>query len=214
MNLPNLPLVFAIALIFFLTNGNAAAQWTAYNDCADIDPGLTAENITSYGLGRGYQGDDGAGELLNFETGAPTGVEIEFVETFSTGNTVNWAGDFSSVDEASDAAITFSEKVDLTGNMSYNDAPGWHVDLIITGLKPERSYTFEGTANRGGGASYADRVTDWSILEADTAVFAKDFSPKAIIWCAKAEMPDNGVPSEKPTETKLKEDQDHPKPVK
>ena len=172
MNPPNLPLVFAIALVIFFTNENAAAQWTAYNDCADIDPDLTTENITSYGLGRGYQGDGGAGELLDFETGAPTDVEIEFVETFSTGNTVNWAGDFSSVDEASDAAITFSEKVDLTGNMSYNDAPGWHVDLIITGLNPERSYTFEGTANRGGGASYADRVTNWSILEADTAVYA------------------------------------------
>ena len=166
------PLIFAVALMLIAANEKAAGQWIAYNDSADIDPDLTAENITSFGLGRGYQGDGGAGELLDFETGDPTDVEVEFVEIFSTGNTVNWAGDLSRVDEDSDAALTFSENVDLTGNMSYNDAPGWYVDLIITGLDPERTYTFEGTANRGGGASYADRVTNWSILEADGVVYA------------------------------------------
>lgn len=166
------PLVFAVAVMLTVANEKAAGQWIAYNDCADIDPDLTAENITSFGLGRGYQGDGGAGELLDFETGDPTDVEVEFVEIFSTGNTVNWAGDLSRVDEDSDAALTFSENVDLTGNMSYNDAPGWYVDLIITGLDPKRTYTFEGTANRGGGASYADRVTNWTILEADGAVYA------------------------------------------
>lgn len=36
----------------------------------------------------------------------------------------------------------------------------------------------------------------------------------AITWCAKAEVPDNGVPSEKPTETELEKNQDYPKPVK
>ena len=127
----NLPFVFAVAVILFFTNENTTAQWIAYNDCADIDPDLTAENITSFGLGRGYQGDGGAGELLDFETGGPTDVEIEFVEVFSAGNTVNWAGDFSNVGKASDAALTFSENIDLTGNMSYNDAPGWYVDFFF-----------------------------------------------------------------------------------
>ena len=172
MKPPSSPLIFAVAVMLTVANEKAAGQWIAYNDCADIDPDLTAENITSFGLGRGYQGDGGAGELLDFETGDPTDVEVEFVEIFSTGNTVNWAGDLSTVDETSDAALTFSENVDLTGNMSYNDAPGWYVDLIITGLDPKRTYTFEGTANRGGGASYADRVTNWTILEADGAVYA------------------------------------------
>ncbi|MEZ5328824.1 MAG: hypothetical protein R3F19_27580 [Verrucomicrobiales bacterium] len=150
----------------------AEAQWSAYNDCADIAPELSPENITSFGLGRGYAGDGEAGELLNFETGDGTGVEVEFVETFSTGGTVNWAGDVAEVDDDSDAAKTFGGIADITGNMSYNDSPGWYVDLTITGLDPGRTYTFEGTANRGGGASYADRVTNWSILGAEGAVYA------------------------------------------
>ncbi|MDA7674723.1 hypothetical protein N8704_02485, partial [bacterium] len=98
------PLVFAVAVMLITANEKAAGQWVAYNDSADIDPDLTAENITSFGLGREYQGDGGAGELLDFETGNPTGVEVKFVEIFSTGNTVNWAGDLSRVDEDSDAA--------------------------------------------------------------------------------------------------------------
>lgn len=165
-------LVLAIAPLFFGSADFAAAQWTAYNDCADMTPELSPENMTSFGLGRGYSGDGEAGELLNFETGDATGIEIEFAETFSTGNTVNWAGDFAEVDEDSDAAQTFGGIADITGNISYNDSPGWHVDLTITGLDPERTYTFAGTANRGGGASYADRVTNWSILGAESAVYA------------------------------------------
>ncbi|HAO94722.1 MAG TPA: hypothetical protein DCQ96_01590, partial [Verrucomicrobiales bacterium] len=36
----------------------------------------------------------------------------------------------------------------------------------------------------------------------------------AIAWCAKAEVPEDGVPSDKPTEAELEENQDYPKPEK
>ena len=166
-------ILFLITAALCLCGTNfASAQWVAYNDCADITPEVSPENITSFGLGRGYAGDGEVGNLLNLETGEGTGVEVEFTETVSAGNTVNWAGDVAEVDEDSDAAKTFGGIADITGNMSYNDSPGWHVDLTITGLDPGRAYTFEGSANRGGGASYADRVTNWSIRGADGAVYA------------------------------------------
>ena len=57
MKPPSSPLIFAVAVMLTVANEKAAGQWIAYNDCADIDPDLTAENITSFGLGRGYQGD-------------------------------------------------------------------------------------------------------------------------------------------------------------
>jgi hypothetical protein len=162
-------ILFLITAALCLCGTNfASAQWVAYNDCADITPEVSPENITSFGLGRGYAGDGEVGNLLNLETGEGTGVEVEFTETVSAGNTVNWAGDVAEVDEDSDAAKTFGGIADITGNMSYNDSPGWHVDLTITGLDPGRAYTFEGSANRGGGASYADRVTNWSIRGADS----------------------------------------------
>ncbi|MGK0188799.1 MAG: hypothetical protein ACI9R3_004613 [Verrucomicrobiales bacterium] len=163
--------LFAVAGLLMSSADFAAAQWVAYNDCADISPEDSPENITSFGLGRGYQGDGETGELVDFESGDGTGIEIAFAEIFSTGNTVNWAGDVSEVADGSDAAATFGGIVDLTGNLSYNDAPGWHVDLTVSGLDPERTYSFEGTANRGGGDSYADRVTNWSIIGADSAVY-------------------------------------------
>ena len=35
------------------------------------------------------------------------------------------------VDPESDAATLFGPVLDLEGNISYGDAPGWHVDLIL-----------------------------------------------------------------------------------
>ena len=36
----------------------------------------------------------------------------------------------------------------------------------------------------------------------------------AIVWCAKAKVPEGGVPSVKPTALELEENQDYPKPEK
>ncbi|MEM7385106.1 MAG: hypothetical protein AAF514_09190, partial [Verrucomicrobiota bacterium] len=166
-------LLFPITLLFFLIASPAGADtWTAYNDMADTDPDASPANITSFGLGRGYDGDGMTGTLLNFENGEPTGVEVELVETVSQGETINWAGDPAEFIEGTEAHEAFGDILNLNGNLSYNDAPGWYLDLIITGLDPGRTYAFAATANRNGGDSYGERVTNWSLREAETFQYA------------------------------------------
>ncbi len=160
--------LFASALVFF--GGMLPLQadsWVAYNDLADTDPDSSPANITSFGHGRGYTGDGTEGELLDFDTGVGTGVRVAFFEEVSQGNTINWAGDGAEFVEGTDAGDSFGDVLNLTGNLSYNDAPGWYFDVVLTGLDPNRTYAFAATANRNGGDSYGERVTNWSIREAD-----------------------------------------------
>ena len=146
--------------------------WRAFNDSVIADISLVSENATNFGLGRGFDGTGETGELLKIDSGDTTGVTVEFVENFSAGNTINTARDFSEFNPETDAAMIFGAHVEASGNLSYNDAPGWYLDLIITDLDPEKTYSFAGTVNRAGGASYADRVTNWTIRDAKASVYA------------------------------------------
>jgi hypothetical protein len=160
-------------LAFLLGNAPLLADsWISYNDLADTDPDNSPANITSFGFGRSYSGDGMEGELLDYETAAGTGIQVAFFEMVSEGNTINWAGDAAEFIEGTDANDSFGEALNLQGNLSYNDAPGWHFDIILTGLDPNRTYSFAATANRNGGSSYAERVTNWSLLEADRYQYA------------------------------------------
>lgn len=166
-----LPFAIVLTLPFF-TQPAAAQGWVAYNDCVDTDPGLTPVNATSFGLGRSYIGDGSTGNLIDFNTGADTGVTVTFVENFSAGNTINWARDSADYVEGTDAAEIFGDVLNLSGNMSYNDAPGWSLDLTISNLDPNVSYTFAATVHRSGGADYATRITNWSLNGAEAATYA------------------------------------------
>ena len=55
--------------------------------------------------------------------------------------TINWSQDFADYTQGTDAAEIFKGKLNLTGNMSYNDAPDWSMDLTISNLDPNVSYT-------------------------------------------------------------------------
>jgi len=149
-----------------------ADGWTAYNDCVDTTPASTPVNATSFGLGRFYAGDGSSGNLRDFETGSDTGVTVTFTENVSTGNTINWAQDFADYTPGTDAAGIFGGKLNLTGNMSYNDAPGWSLDLTISNLDPNVSYSFAATVHRNGGAGYATRITNWTLNGAESATYA------------------------------------------
>lgn len=163
----------AATLAVLASPGSAAAGgWTAFNDCIDIDPGSTPDNATSFGLGRSYRGDGNSGNLLDFETGEDTGVMVTFTENFSAGNTINWATDFADFTDDTDAEKTFGGKLNLSGNMSYNDSPGWSMDLAFTNLDPAVTYTFAATVHRNGGDGYRNRITNWTITGADAATFA------------------------------------------
>lgn len=148
----------------------ASDTWVAYNDCVYDAPQLIADNITTYAIGRSNPHPE-SGELINQNDGSDTGVTVTFSE-FQTVGSLNWAKDTATFDDGSDAAEIFGEYVDPTGNISYGDAPGWYLDLIFEGLDSDTFYTFVGTVNRGGGADYAERVTNWTIIEADAFLYA------------------------------------------
>lgn len=161
-----------ILLLPLLAQLAAADDWIAYNDSVDTTPELTPANATNFGLGRSYLGDGSSGNLIDFESGADTGVTVTFTENFSTGNTINWAQDFAEYTPGTDAAGIFEGKLNLTGNMSYNDAPGWSMDLTISNLDPNVAYTFASTAHRNGGPDYATRVTNWALNGTESANYA------------------------------------------
>lgn len=148
-----------------------AEGWTAYNDSVDLTPDLTPANATNFGLGRNYLGEGESGKLLDFQTGEDTGVLVTFKETLSSGS-INWATDSASFTPGSDAAAIFEGVLDLSGNMSYGDAPGWALDLVFSNLDPDVSYTFAATVNRNGGADYANRVTHWLLSGAESFTYA------------------------------------------
>ena len=160
-------------LVFFLTCGSAISQtasWQAYNDSVNKNGGTTDETVTMINVGRSSPGPAST-ELLVFGSGDGTGVTATYEETLSEGS-VFWTSDAITFDEESDAAKLFGEALDLTGNISYGDAPGWHMDLILEGLDPNRKYVFAGTAMRGGGLGYAERTTNWKIMGAESFVYA------------------------------------------
>ncbi len=159
--------------MFSLTCGSAISQttsWQAFNDSANKNGGTTDATVTTINVGRSSPGPS-SGELLMFGSGAGTGVTASYEETKSTGS-VFWTNDGITFDEGSDAAKLFGEALDISGNISYGDAPGWHMDLILEGLDPNRKYVFAGTAMRGGGAGYAERTTNWKIMGAESFVYA------------------------------------------
>ena len=147
------------------------AGWVAYNDSAFKPGQLEEPNATTYGIGRNFAGEAAGGPLKVWASGADTTVTAQYVEFFSTGS-INSAGDPASYPSGSDAEALFAGKVDLAGNMSYGDSPGWYLDLILSGLDPTRLYTFAGTADRNGGPGYAARVTNWRLIGAESATYA------------------------------------------
>jgi hypothetical protein len=148
------------------------SEWVAYNDSV-YEQGVQfiADNVTTFGLGRGNPFPE-SGELIKLSDGRDTDVTVTYLEHTSVGNTINWATDAAQFDKGSDAGQIFNDIVDASGNMSYNDGPGWHLDLVIEGLDPDGFYTFAGSVNRNGAADYADRVTNWKIIGADGFTYA------------------------------------------
>lgn len=162
----------SILILAILTQLATAQGWVAYNDCVDTAPEVTPPNATNFGLGRSYAGDGSSGNLIDFNTGADTGVTVTFMENASGGNSINWAKDGADYTPGTDAAEIFEGILDLSGNMSYNDEPGWSLDLTISNLDPNVPYTFAATVHRNGGAGYASRVTNWTLDGAESATYA------------------------------------------
>jgi len=163
---------YTIAVMFLMASigYSAQAEWVAYNDCVYQDSQFIAENVTTFAIGRNNTHPE-SGNLLDQSNGKDTGITITFSE-FKTAGSLNWATDAALFDKGSDADEIFGEYIDPTGNISYGDAPGWYLDLIIENLDPDGIYTFVGTVNRNGGADYQDRVTNWTIMDADSFTYS------------------------------------------
>jgi len=159
---------------FAMLNGMAygtLSDWAAYNDSVYQDGQFIAENVTTFAIGRGNPHPE-SGNLLKLNDGSDTGVTVTYSELKTVGS-VNWATDNAAFAKGTDAAKIFSDVVDASGNISYGDAPGWHVDLAIEGLDSDGLYTFAGSVNRdGNGGDYGTRVTKWKIIGADSFTYA------------------------------------------
>jgi len=165
--------IIGVAIAFAMLSVAAYAvsdTWVAYNDCVYEAGQFIADNVTTFAIGRSNPHPE-IGDLLKQSDGGNTGVMVTFSE-FKTAGSLNWATDASAFDDGSDAADIFGDYVDPKGNISYGDAPGWYLDLIFEGLDPGGFYTFAGSVNRNGGADYAERVTNWKIMEADAFLYA------------------------------------------
>jgi hypothetical protein len=166
------PRLSGILILPIFVQPAVADGWIAYNDSVDTTPESTPENATNFGLGRSYFGDGISGNLIDFNSGADTGVTVTFKENFSAGNSINWAQDFAEFTPGTDADEIFGGILNLSGNMSYNDTPGWSMDLTISNLDPDVSYTFAATVHRSGGTDYATRITNWTLNGAESATYA------------------------------------------
>ena len=165
--------LYCSIFMFLVLVGTAVAQtanWTAFNDSVNKNAGTTDVTVTTINVGRSSPGP-ASSELLVFGSGDGTGVTATYEETKTVGS-VFWTNDSITYDEESDAAKIFGEALDLSGNISYGDAPGWYMDLVLEGLDPKRKYVFAGTAMRGGGEGYAERTTNWKIMGAESFVYA------------------------------------------
>jgi hypothetical protein len=166
--------------------------FTAYNDCvydADQDGTGTdptgqavhyiAPNVTTFGVGSGFSGSS-SGELLDQKTGNPTGVIATLTESggvvWQPQNSGGFTGGYDTA-IGTDAYDTFNGIADMTGVIYYGST-GWYVDLVLTGLNPNRTYTFATSASRsrrftdGGGDGYADRNSIYTISGVDAATNA------------------------------------------
>jgi hypothetical protein len=199
--------------------GGCLAGFTAYNDCvydATVPSGTdpksqtvhyTTANVTTFGIGSvagDYLGTaetssqpytNSSGELLDHDTGISTGVTATFTQNL-VGNGViwqpqvesTWTGGYDTAD-GTDADDTFGDISDMTGTIHYANGTGWNVDLTLTGLDPNRTYTFATTASRAhfntDGTDYSDRVTTYTLMGADlstndSTVGVTEISPTSV----------------------------------
>ena len=164
-------IVVAVASLFTTA---AHADFTAFNDCAyDASHSYIGANVTAFNIGTDSPGPS-SGLLLDQATGASTGVTATLTQSGGVMYQIDpiTGGCDSAV--GTDAFNTFGNIAGMQGTIFYGSDPSY-VDLTLTGLDPNRLYTFATTANRGADAdkgegitSYLDRVTKYTLSGADS----------------------------------------------
>ncbi len=154
------------------------AQFTAYNDVVwRNDHAPLQPNVTLYGIGNGFTGQT-SGLLKDFTTG----VETPVTATFTQSGGVNWQPDLvtggADCDPGTDAWSVFNPNTASLKGVVYYGSTGWWVDLRISGLNPNKTYSFVTSANRNE-VSYTDRFTKYTLSGVDS--FLNTSTPGVII---------------------------------
>jgi len=125
-------------------------EFIAFNDLSWAASQIS-DRITVHTTADGGGGGSGGGELLDYESGLPTGVNLQITGGLWNGGTHATQG--RSADPGTDAAGVFAGKVDGQGVLSY---AATDLVLALSGLDPSARYEVVLFGNRD---SYADRFT-------------------------------------------------------
>ncbi len=146
----------------------AMADVSFFNDCQST---FTADpNVTHYGPSGGLTGSV-SGQLVDYATGAPSGITVTEVWTAVGG--IGGSGPAVEFTAGTDAYNTFNGKVANIGTVTYYGSGAWSADLTFTNLMPGKTYQLVTTVDRGRtspapAGGYPDRWTKISILDADS----------------------------------------------
>jgi len=142
-------------------------DWVAYNDCNVTGTPTNPANTT----GIVCYTNNTNGELKNFNTGTPLGVNAVVTTSGSVASqTSTVAGTIPN--EGTDAHTLFNGKANIIGGVQMSTSSST-VTLTISGLDQTKSYTFATTANRGdSGSNYLNRITGFTLSDVVSAVNA------------------------------------------
>ncbi len=142
-------------------SAQAAAGWTAYNDCQYLS-GQPSSGITTVGCDAISAGN----ALVRSSDGSATGVTFDVAINSVTPQ--NSSSTWGTLPTAGDAVAVFpSALINMVGGVRITASTGY-VRLTFKGLSPGRTYTFATTANSGN-ATYASRLTTFTISGMDSA---------------------------------------------
>ncbi len=149
-------LLGVVGAVLIVSGAHAAVNWTAYNDCHTNPLGFTHDNVTRWTI---YTGNTNnyTGLLKDFETGSSHAMPVV---TFTMVGTLGSSGSAAAnPDPNTDAYEIFDGKVDFSGNIVDSEsAPGWAQEITFTGLDPNMTYTFVGTAIRAKHYPYREAL--------------------------------------------------------
>ncbi|NQV35741.1 MAG: lamin tail domain-containing protein, partial [Phycisphaeraceae bacterium] len=143
------------------------AQWTAYNDCLRESGDSTAVNVTGWTIHNQDQAHN-TGPLINHTTGSPSGMPTVTFTMGSAGISVSSGGSGGNAQPGTEAHDLFWDLIDFGPNVVYYGRPGWWVEIEFSGLNPDSTYAFAGTAIRS--YDYPDRISQLTLLGAASAV--------------------------------------------
>ncbi len=149
------------------TLGSVQAAWVAYNDCLRENGDNTADHVTGWTI---HDSDTShtSGLLRDFKTGSTTGMPTVTFRMGPAGLAVSYGGSGGNPVPGTDAYELFHDIIDFGPNLVYYGQSGWWVEIRFSGLHPDRTYSFVGTAIRSN--DYPERISLLTILDAQSYV--------------------------------------------